>query len=125
MAAATAAAECVNPAIVSFIVLSRELGCIDDTATDEEQYEKIVYYYPETTPISRQLQTANMCEGLIDFSTRFAENEDVDTVVMKVGVYGIPYYASYVHVHCCLTFCDGIFVSKTWSSGCHLWIQEM
>lgn len=78
-------AEAKPQSIVAFFVLSRGLGCIDDTASDEEQYQKILYYFPEDTPVPRQLQTANMCEGLIDFASRFSENEDLDTVVMKAS----------------------------------------
>ena len=80
-----------DPALIAFIVLCRDLGCIDDTASEEEQYEKILYYYPEDTRIAAQLQRANLCEGLIDFSTRFSENEPLDTVTMKVSVYISPF----------------------------------
>lgn len=34
--------------IVNLIIFHRKLGCIDEAATDEEQGEKVLYYYPPT-----------------------------------------------------------------------------
>lgn len=39
---------------MNLIVFHRKLGCIDEAATDEEQGEKVLYYYP-TTPLYDQV----------------------------------------------------------------------
>ena len=35
--------------IANVIIFHRKLGCQDESATDEEQSEKILFYYPNTS----------------------------------------------------------------------------
>jgi hypothetical protein len=41
--------------IKNLVVFDRRLGCTDESATDEEQAEKILYYYPEQTSLYMQV----------------------------------------------------------------------
>ena len=66
------------------MVIHRDLGVSDESATDEEQVDKVLYFYPELTPLAVRLKLINMLEGLIEFAERFSEKEDIlDTVVME------------------------------------------
>jgi hypothetical protein len=68
--------------ISTLCVFYRPIGCNDEASTDEEQGEKILYYYPEDTALSRQLTRLTMVEGLIEFSSRFSSTA-LETVVME------------------------------------------
>lgn len=70
-----------NATQFAFIV-HRGMGCDDESATDEEQAEKILYYYPEGTDLNEQLNKINMVEGLIDFATKFSV-DSINSVVMQ------------------------------------------
>lgn len=70
-----------NATQFAFIV-HRGMGCDDESATDEEQAEKILYYYPEGADLNEQLNKINMVEGLIDFATKFCV-DSINTVVMQ------------------------------------------
>jgi hypothetical protein len=70
----------------NLIVFHRGLGSSDESATDEEQGEKILYYYPEDTALYDQLSRMNLLEGLVDFTSRFS-SEPLDVVVMKNMTY--------------------------------------
>jgi hypothetical protein len=50
--------------IVNLIVFHRKLGCIDEAATDEEQGEKVLYYYPPT-PLYDQVCCILICVRLL------------------------------------------------------------
>ena len=50
------------PSVSTCIVLDRRLGCADESATDEEQGEKILYYYPPNITLDQQVSV------MIDFS---------------------------------------------------------
>lgn len=54
------------------IVIHRGLSCVDESATDIEQSEKILYFYPNNISLSEQLGKITMLEGLIDFSSKFS-----------------------------------------------------
>jgi hypothetical protein len=41
--------------IKNLVIFNRRLGCTDESATDEEQAEKILYYYPEHTSLYTQV----------------------------------------------------------------------
>lgn len=45
--------------IKNLVVFDRRLGCTDESATDEEQAEKILYYYPEQTSLYMQVRTTH------------------------------------------------------------------
>lgn len=72
--------------LANLVVFHRGLGSSDESATDEEQGEKILYYYPEDTSLYNQLSRMNLLEGLVDFSSRFS-SEPIDVVVMKHMTY--------------------------------------
>eukprot|EP01038_Epipyxis_sp_PR26KG_P009333 gene9333-12576_t len=69
------------------IVIHRKLGCNDEAASDNEQAEKILYYYPEHISIDNQLTKINMLEGLIEFSSKFSF-DPLDSVVMERVTWG-------------------------------------
>lgn len=74
----------MNSPITTFIVLHRTLGSADESASEIEQKDKILYYYPESTPISIQLNRCNMIEGIIDFFTKFSYDDDcIESVLME------------------------------------------
>jgi hypothetical protein len=64
------------------IVLHRGLACSDEAATDEEQAERVLYFYPESASLSQQLAKVLVVESLIDFSSRFS-TEPLDSVAMQ------------------------------------------
>jgi hypothetical protein len=66
----------------TLVVLSRRLGCDDESASDDEQAEKILYFYPPSTPLERQLSRVTMIEGLIEFAGKFS-SDPIDTVMME------------------------------------------
>lgn len=68
--------------LTHLIIFHRRLGCIDESATDEEQGEKVLYYYPKTS-LYWQLSRINMLEGLIEFSSKFSKDIDIDIVIMQ------------------------------------------
>jgi hypothetical protein len=63
-------------------VVHRGMGCDDESATDEEQAEKILFYHPRLTSLNDQLNKINMIEGLIDFASKFSA-DPISTVVMQ------------------------------------------
>jgi hypothetical protein len=69
------------------IIINRKMGCNDESSSDTEQAEKILYYYPEETSIDCQLTKINMLEGLIDFSSRFS-TQSIDYVLMDKTMWG-------------------------------------
>jgi hypothetical protein len=58
------------------------LGCDDESASDDEQAEKILYFYPPSTPLERQLSRVTMIEGLIEFAGKFSP-DSIETVLME------------------------------------------
>jgi First Longin domain of INTU, CCZ1 and HPS4 len=70
-----------------FIIIHRQLGCPDEAASDEEQAEKILYFYPENTSTNVQLSKINMLEGLIEFTSKFS-HEPLETAVMDRLTWG-------------------------------------
>jgi hypothetical protein len=63
-------------------IIHRGMGCDDESATDVEQAEKILFYYPRLTTVADQLSKINMVEGLIDFAAKFSV-DSISTVVMQ------------------------------------------
>ena len=73
----------VKPAsIVAFFVFSRPLGSDDEAASLEEVAEKIVFFHPETATVEEQLQRISLCEGMIDFTSKFSPDKPVHNVHM-------------------------------------------
>ncbi len=62
-------------------IIYRTMGCSDESSTDDEQAEKILYHYPYDLSTNIQLNKVNMLEGLIEFSGKFS-SEPLDVVVM-------------------------------------------
>ena len=54
------------------VAFHRRLGCDDESSTDEEQAERILFYYPENTPIPTQLGRIGLLQSLIDFANKYA-----------------------------------------------------
>ena len=73
--------------LTELIVLHRGLGCNDENASDSEQAEKILYYYPSNNAVDR-LKRLNMLEGLLDFTSQFVRNGHIETVLMKRSTIG-------------------------------------
>ncbi len=62
-------------------IIYRPIGCADESATDLEQGEKILFSYPPGRSLGAQLNRLVMLEGLIDFAAKFS-SEDIDTALM-------------------------------------------
>lgn len=45
----------IDPSIICAVIFHRKLGSTDESSTDEEQGEKILYYYPPDIPIYWQV----------------------------------------------------------------------
>ena len=45
----------MDPSITQVIVFHRSIGSADESASDEEQANKILFYYPEDVPITEQV----------------------------------------------------------------------
>lgn len=73
--------------ISNLIVSHVKLTCDDEDATIEEQYEKILYYYPLSTSIKEQLSEVCRLDSLIQFSARFS-SEPLQYVLMKNKTWG-------------------------------------
>ena len=70
-----------NQMIRTLCVFYRPIGCADEASTDEEQGEKILYYYPEAS-LSKQLSRVTMLEGLIEFTAKFSK-APIETAMME------------------------------------------
>ena len=68
--------------ISQVVIFHRDLGCSDESSTDEEQGERILYFFPRETSLFMQLSRLSMIEGLIGFAEKFSE-EPIDVVVME------------------------------------------
>jgi hypothetical protein len=55
---------------LQLVAFHKRLGCDDESSTDEEQAERILYYYPEATPITVQLSRVGMIQSMIDFAEK-------------------------------------------------------
>ncbi len=69
--------------LIHFIIIHRGLGSADESSTDEEQGEKILYFYPENISLYDQLSKLIMLESLIEFNSKFSKSP-IEYVVMKV-----------------------------------------
>jgi hypothetical protein len=78
----TALNRVLEMALQFAFIVHRGMGCDDESATDEEQAEKILFYYPRLTTVGDQLSKINMVEGLIDFAAKFSV-DSISTVVMQ------------------------------------------
>ena len=52
----------------SFVVFDQRLGSDDETATLDEQADRILYYFPSHLPLGEQLRHVGLLEGFIAFS---------------------------------------------------------
>lgn len=68
-------------------IVHRDMGCADESSTDEEQAEKILFSYPYDLSLYSQLTKINMLEGLIEFTNKFS-SESLDTAVMETNTWG-------------------------------------
>ena len=70
------------------LVFHRKLGSEDESSTEDEQRERILFYYPPDVSISNQLNKLSMLEGLIDFSKKFSPKENIEYVDMENDIWG-------------------------------------
>jgi hypothetical protein len=52
----------------SFAIIHNGLACEDESATNAEATEKIIFYHPATDEPRARLNHLSLCEGLIAFS---------------------------------------------------------
>lgn len=45
----------IDPSLVNVIIFHRQMGSNDESSNDIEQGEKILYYYPQETPLTQQV----------------------------------------------------------------------
>ena len=64
------------------VVFHRKLGSVDESSTEDEQKEKILFYFPSDVSVSGQLSKMSMIEGLIDFTNKFS-TESIEYVTME------------------------------------------
>jgi hypothetical protein len=57
-----------------FLIFHRRLGCSDESSTDDEQRERVLYFYPQDTSVAAQLSKLSMVEGLIEFTNKFSQD---------------------------------------------------
>lgn len=69
------------------IVINQSLSCEDETATDDEQMLKVLYFYPYDITNIEKLTKINMLESLISFTHKFSK-ESIQSVVMKNITWG-------------------------------------
>ena len=81
-------------------VLYRPLGCDDESSTDEEQGEKVLYSYPSQS-VPKILSRMNMLEGLIDFTAKFS-HQDIDTVVLENNTWSFFHCEQDLWFICCM-----------------------
>lgn len=61
-------------AMIDLIIIHRLLGSTDESASDEEQAEKILYFRSnQELSVGQQLSMLTMIEGLIEFTTKFSK----------------------------------------------------
>jgi First Longin domain of INTU, CCZ1 and HPS4 len=63
------------------VVFHRRLGCADESSSDDEQSERILFYYPTDTSVFGQLSRLSMIESLIVFTNKFS-SEPIEFVTM-------------------------------------------
>ena len=68
--------------ISSFVIFHRRLGCGDESSTDDEQKERILYYFPQDVSVYAQLSQLSMIEGLIEFTNKFS-SEIIEYITMN------------------------------------------
>ncbi len=66
-----------------FIIIHRDIGSQDESSTDEEQGDKILFFHPEDTSLYNQLSKLIMLESLIEFNRKFSKHS-LEFVVMQV-----------------------------------------
>lgn len=73
----------------SVIISHSKLSCNDESATLDEQAEKILYYYPESTSVAEQLTQIGCLESLVQFSNTFSnKSNNIDYVLLKNSIWG-------------------------------------
>ena len=73
-------AEEMDTGLEAALLYHTQLGCADESATEEEQLEKVLWYHPESDTPAERLERLSLCEGLSAFASAFAAGEAVETV---------------------------------------------
>jgi hypothetical protein len=63
----------IDPAITQAIIFHRKMGSMDESSTDEEQGEKILFYYPVETPLYWQVIVVYLIIRIIRTRSNFDE----------------------------------------------------
>jgi hypothetical protein len=56
--------------VSQLVAFHRRLGCDDESSTDDEQAERILYFHPEQTAVNVQLSRVGMLQSMVDFSEK-------------------------------------------------------
>ena len=62
------------------VIYCGRIACEDESASEVEQLEKVLYYYPPNHIATRRLNHVSLCEGLTGFTDRFCPGEPIETV---------------------------------------------
>ena len=73
----------ISTRLLNVAIIHNELACEDESATDVEATEKILYYYPESDDSRARLNHLSLCEGLIAFSRTMNPHAPIETVHMQ------------------------------------------
>ena len=73
----------VSSRLLNVAIIHNELACEDESATDAEATEKILYYHPESDDSRARLNHLSLCEGLIAFARTMNPHAPVETVHMQ------------------------------------------
>lgn len=111
------------------LVFCRFMGSDDESSTDEEQAEKLLYFYPSSLSIGERLSKINMVEGLIEFTNKFSK-EKLGSIVMDNDIWG--FYECEPQVWIAIAVprrkeipeIDGRFCHRSSAKGVSLFLQQ-
>lgn len=52
------------PNVACAVIFDRRLGCADESATDDELADKVLFYYPPTTRLSDQVPLVTLLQSI-------------------------------------------------------------
>ena len=81
-------AEEMDTGLEAALLYHTQLGCADESATEEEQLEKVLWYHPESDTPAERLERLSLCEGLTAFASAFAAGEAIETVQTEARARG-------------------------------------
>ena len=80
----------IDPSINYFAIIHERLGTNDDSASDNEVMDRILYYYPFEATNGERLSTLKFIESMIVIGLKFSKdfNDGIKTVTMKKSTIG-------------------------------------